>query len=152
MFYTNLLQSAGFRLTKKQPYLSMLPSDTETSKRCLFAGQPKVTDIDPSADYDLLVSEEWRQKFPQRQFLYLQSTLDLEETKASDGDVVLVNCTQIDAALHQDERKLGKKHTQQIETQLQSICSLVTQFCNQNSLNQNIVILIYPDHGSTMIF
>ena len=148
---TNFLQNAGFRLTKKHPYLSMLPSDTETSKRCLFAGQPKVTDTNLLADYDSLISEEWRKNFPQRRFLYLQSTLDLEETKASTGDIIFVNCTQIDYALHQDERKLGKKHTQQIETELQSICSIVTQFCNQNSLNKNIAILICSDHGSTTI-
>ena len=147
----NLLQNVGLRLVQKQPYLSMIPSDTETSKRCLFAGQPKVTDIDPLADYDSLVSKEWQKDFPQRRFIYLQSTLDLEEAKASTGDVVLVNCTQIDAALHQDERKLGKRHSLQIETELQNIATLITQFCNRNSLTNDVLILICSDHGSTLI-
>jgi hypothetical protein len=146
-----LFQNAGFRLAQKQPYLSMLPSDTETSKRCLFAGQPKVTDVNQLSDYASLISEEWQKNFPQRRFRYLPSTFDLEEAKASAGDVILVNCNQIDEALHEDERKLGKKHAQQIEAELLSVATIVIQFCIRNNLAQNISLLICSDHGSTMI-
>jgi hypothetical protein len=146
-----LIQNAGFRLEQKQPYFSMLPSDTETSKRLLFAGQPKLTDINPARDYASLILEEWQKNYPQRRFLYLQSTLDLEEAKAALGDVILVNCNQIDKALHEDERKLGKKHAQQIEAELQSIVAIITQFCYRNNLSQSISLMICSDHGSTMI-
>lgn len=148
---TDLIANAGFSLIRKQPYFSMLPSETETSKRLLFAGQPKLTDVNPNKDYRSLILDEWQKSFPNKRFLYLQSTLDLEEAEASRGDVVLVNCNQIDSALHEDERKLGKKHTQQIEAELQSIVALITQFCNRNDLVQNISIMICSDHGSTMI-
>lgn len=146
-----LIANAGFSLVRKEPYFSMLPSETETSKRLLFAGQPKLTDVNPNKDYRSLILDEWQKNYPQKRFLYLQSTLDLEEAEAFRGDVVLVNCNQIDSALHEDERKLGKKHTQQIEAELQNIVSLITQFCSRNNLAQNISIMICSDHGSTMI-
>src|SRR5208337_17546 len=98
-----------FRLVQKTPYFSMIPSDTETSKRCLIAGQPKTSEI--LLDYDSLISSEWRQCFPDRRFFYLKSTVELENARASIGDVLFVNCIQIDDVLHQDERKLGKRHS-----------------------------------------
>lgn len=148
---TTLIANAGFSLTRKQPYFSMLPSETETSKRLLFAGQPKLTDVNPNKDYRSLILDEWQKNYPHKRFLYLQSTLDLEEAEANPGDVVLANCNQIDSALHEDERKLGKKHSQQIEAELQNIVTLITQFCSRNNLAQNISIMICSDHGSTMI-
>lgn len=146
---TSLLQNHGFRLVQKTPYFSMIPSDTETSKRCLLAGQPKASEILP--DYDSLISNEWRQCFPDRRFIYLRSTLELENAKASIGDVLFVNCIQIDDVLHQDERKLGKRHSVAVEAELQNLANLVTGFFNQNGLTNSALIIICSDHGSTMI-
>jgi hypothetical protein len=146
---TSLLQNHGFRLGQKTPYFSMIPSDTETSKRCLIAGQPKASEI--LLDYDSLISREWQQCFPDRRFLYLRSTVELENAKASIGDVLFVNCTQIDDVLHQDERKLGKRHSVAVEAELQNLANLVTGFFNQNSLTNSALIVICSDHGSTMI-
>jgi hypothetical protein len=146
---TSLLQNHGFRLDQKTPYFSMIPSETETSKRCLLAGQPKASEILP--DYDSLISNEWRQCFPDRRFIYLRSTVELENAKASIGDVLFVNCIQIDDVLHQDERKLGKRHSVAVEAELQNIANLVTGFFNQNGLTNSAQIIICSDHGSTMI-
>ena len=146
---TSLLQNHGFRLVQETPYFSMIPSETETSKRCLIAGQPKASEI--LLDYDNLVSNEWRQCFPDRQFIYLKSTVELENAKASIGDVLFVNCIQIDDVLHQDERKLGKRHSVAVEAELQNLANLVTGFFNQNGLTNSALIIICSDHGSTMI-
>ena len=146
---TSLMQNQGFRIVQKAPYFSMIPSDTETSKRCLIAGQPKASEI--PGDYDTLISNEWRQCFPDRRFVYLRSTVELETAKASLGDVLFVNCTQIDDVLHQDERKLGKRHSVAVEAELQNLANLVTGFFNQNGLTNSALIVICSDHGSTLI-
>ncbi|MGD0496186.1 MAG: hypothetical protein ABSB28_09140 [Candidatus Bathyarchaeia archaeon] len=146
---TSLLQNHGFRLVQKTPYFSMIPSDTETSKRCLIAGQPKASEI--LLDYDSLISNEWQQCFPDRRFRYLRSTVELEDAKASIGDVLFVNCIQIDDVLHQDERKLGKRHSVAVEAELQNLANLATGFFNQNGLTNSAMIVICSDHGSTMI-
>ena len=137
---TSLLQNHGFRLVQKTPYFSMIPSDTETSKRCLIAGQPKASEI--LLDYDSLISSEWQQCFPDRRFFYLRSTVELENAKASIGDVLFVNCIQIDDVLHQDERKLGKRHSVAVEAELQNLANLVTGFFNQNGLTNSALIVI----------
>ena len=106
-----------------------------------------MTDTDQLADYETLLSKEWQKSFPERKISYLESSLDLEEAKASAGDVVLVNCLQIDYALHQDERKLGKRHALQIETELRNITNLISEFCNRNNLSKKILVVICSDHG-----
>src|SRR5665648_105465 len=63
---TNLLQNRGFRQLHRTPYFSMIPSDTETSKRCLVAGQPKASEI--PENYDSLIATDWQQCFPDRHF------------------------------------------------------------------------------------
>jgi GTPase SAR1 family protein len=146
---TSLLQIHGLRLVQKIPYFSMVPSDTEVSKRCLFAGQPKASEV--LLDYDSLVSSEWQRYFPDRHFVYLKSSVDLESTQASVGDVIFVNCTQIDSVLHQDERKLGKRHSVAVEAELKNLADLASGFFNQNALTNNALIIICSDHGSTMI-
>ena len=42
----------------------MLPSETETSKRFLFAGQPKVTDVNPNKDYRFSNIRRMAKEFP----------------------------------------------------------------------------------------
>jgi len=146
---TSLFQIHGFRLAQKTPYFSMIPSDTEVSKRCLLAGQPKASEI--LSDYDSLISNEWQQCFPDRQFIYLRSTIELQSAMASIGDVVFVNCTQIDDVLHRDERRLGKRHSVAVEAELQNLANLVTGFFNKNALANSALIIVCSDHGSTMI-
>jgi hypothetical protein len=77
--------------------------------------------------------------------------VELENAKASIGDVLLVNCIQIDDVLHQDERKLGKRHSVAVEAELQNLANLVTGFFNQNGLTNSALIVICSDHGSTII-
>jgi hypothetical protein len=146
---TSLLRIQGFRLVRDTPYFSMIPSDTEISKRCLLSGQPKASEV-PS-DYDSLVSNEWPPYFPNRHFIYLSNSLELETLTASSKDIVFVNCIQIDHVLHQDERRLGKRHSVAIEDELRNLVNLVTGFFNRNMLTGNAQIVVCSDHGSTKI-
>jgi hypothetical protein len=145
----SLLQSRGLVLGQKTPYLSMIPSDTEVSKRCLFAGQPKMSEV--TLDYDSLIINEWPRYFPDKHFIYLRNSLELETTNASSKDIIFVNCTQIDTVLHQDERKLGKRHSVAVEDELENLVNLATNFLNRNMLINNAQIIVCSDHGSTMI-
>jgi len=146
---TSLLQVEGFRLIQKIPYFSMIPSDTEVSKRCLLSGQPKASEV--LSDYDSLLSNEWPRYFPDRRFMYLRSPLELETLAASFKDVVFVNCIQTDNILHEDERRLGKRHSVAVEDDLRSIVHLATGFFNRNMLANNAQIIVCSDHGSTVI-
>jgi hypothetical protein len=151
--YTDVLISLfhmqGFRLVQNTPYISMIPTDTEISKKCLFSGHPKASEV--SSDYDSLVSTEWPRYFPDKHFVYLRNSLELEKHISSSKDVVFVNCTQIDNVLHQDERKLGKRHSVAIEDELRNLVNLAIGFFNRNLLTSNSQIIICSDHGSTRI-
>lgn len=146
---TSLLQMQGFRLVQVTPYFSMIPSDTEISKRCLLSGQPKASDVLP--DYDSLVSNGWPHYFPEKHFVYLRNSLELETLTASSRDIVFVNCIQIDNVLHQDERRLGKRHSVAVEDELRNLVNLATGFFNRNMLTNNAQIIVCSDHGSTKI-
>ena len=146
---TSLLQMQGVRLIQDTPHFSMIPSDTEVSKSCLLSGQAKASEV--HADYDSLISNEWPQYFPDKHFVYLKNSLELETLAASTKDIIFVNCTQIDNVLHQDERRLGKRHSVAVEDELRNLVNLVTGFFNRNMLTNNAQIVVCSDHGSTKI-
>lgn len=146
----DLFQEQGFYLTLAEPYLSMIPSETEISKKCLLSGIPTYQGIDDKS-YTAIIEKGWVPYFNQPNFRYLSDPGKLKDLKEIDAQTYVVNYRAVDTALHMSSDQLGLPHTKHIQNLLEGFVETVIEFVKRHALEEKIKIHIVTDHGSLRI-
>lgn len=141
--FIDYLTQAGFLAENPVPRISMLPSETEISKRALIGGRlPR--DLEPQADYNKLFWSRC-QGLPVR---YASNEPSLDKLISKDANIYLYQYDALDAASHRFDvhRKQTRRASlqwlaQQVSTSIQS---LQTRF-------DRVVGVVDSDHGSTLL-
>ncbi|MFA7290305.1 MAG: hypothetical protein WC055_15630, partial [Melioribacteraceae bacterium] len=135
-------------MTSSEPYLSMIPSETETSKKCLLAGKSNYSEIDQKNYADIL-DKGWIPYFNSANFIYIPNLDQFEKTSIEKGKSYFVNYHSIDIILHQDQAKLGLTHDKQIYHLLTELVNRVVEIIESKSIVEKTAVHIISDHGST---
>lgn len=146
----DLFQEQGFYLTLAEPYLSMIPSETEISKKCLLSGSPTYQGID-NKSYTAIIEKGWVPYFNQANFRYLSDPGKLDSLQEINAQTYVVNYRAIDTALHMSSAQLGLPHTQHIHNLLVGFVEKVVDFVKKHALEDKIKIHVVTDHGSLRI-
>jgi len=123
--------------------LSMLPSETETSKRALIGGRlPR--DVDPDADYNHLLWARW-ENVPIR---YEKNQPSLDALVSKHASLYVYQYDELDLIAHRfvvDRESTVQSTLQSLATVIAGAVELLrTRF-------DNIIVAVDSDHGSTLI-
>ncbi|MBC8263027.1 MAG: hypothetical protein H8E47_02760 [Anaerolineales bacterium] len=141
----------GFRVVGQvEPKWAPVPTTTEVSKWCLVAGETELQKVQ-GRSYEDILDKDWRGLFEGRQVTYLSRLGDLKKRRRFREDLVLLNYLPIDTVLHKDERQIGTTHTAEVRGYIETLVEVVCQFAKRARVEQDFVIYIASDHGSTKI-
>ena len=146
----DLFQKHGFFLSKVESYISMLPTETEISKKCLLAGAPIYNDID-NKTYKNIIEMGWVPYFNDAIFQYLSDQSKLDNIGEITGHTYVVNYLAIDKALHMSSDQIGIPHLKHISSLLEGFVDTIAEFIDKHDLKKKIAIHVLTDHGSTTI-
>lgn len=145
-----LFEERGYFLTSAEPYLAMLPSETEISKKCLLAGAVGYNAIDDKT-YKGMIEQGWVPYFNDSAFRYVSDIGSLGKIKTIDAATYVVNYLAVDKALHKSADEIGMPHTEHIDHLLLHLVNNVIAFIEKHALQDKIRIHVVSDHGSTRI-
>jgi hypothetical protein len=143
-----LLEDAGFYCSEQTPYLAMLPTCTEVSKKCLFTGSPEPFE---ATGYERPIRDAWQRRLEGRRLHYLAYLGALKEIQERKHDVYFLNHTLVDEALHRSEKELGISHARAVRRRLGDIVEAIEQFARRIGAEQELTVIVCSDHGSTRI-
>lgn len=146
----NLFSENSFLERTRAPYFSMVPSETETSKKCLLSGKTHYNEIDQSS-YEKILNKGWVPFFDSEKFVYLSDIDKFEKTELENGKVYFLNYRPIDDTLHKSSGELGLSHSKQINNLLKDLVERVNDHLDKQNLKEKAVIHVISDHGSTQI-
>ena len=146
--FRQFMRDLAYFCETPEPYLSMLPSATEVSKKCLSVGQPTPF-IDSS--YRSVVEGTWSTFFAPHSFRYLGTPAALQEIKSLDDEVYFLNYLPIDHVLHSDERDEGIPHAEQVRHRLRNLAKQIHHFAQRLQIERKLKVIVCSDHGSTRI-
>ena len=146
----DLFQEKGFYLLNAEPHLAMLPTETETSKKCLLSGAVGYTDIDDKT-YKGMLEKGWVPYFQNNAFRYISDIGSLSQINAIDATTYIVNYLAVDKALHKSQDEIGMTHRKNIQHLLEELVENVVAFIEKHNLGDRIRIHVISDHGSTQI-
>ena len=152
--HSELLQSLFYekdlQKIKIEPYFSMLPSETETSKKCLLSGKSRYIEIDQKTYTDIL-DKGWIPFFNSSNFIYVPNLDEFEKMKLEKGKSYFVNYHSVDVTLHQEKAKLGLTHDKQVKNLLTDLTDRVSNYLAEKNIISDSIIHIISDHGSTKL-
>jgi len=141
----------GFRVVGQvEPKWAPVPTTTEVSKWCLVAGETELQKVQ-GRSYEDILDKDWRGLFVGRQVTYLSRLGDLKKRRQFKEDLILLNYLPIDTVLHKDERQIGTTHTAEIQGYIETLVEVVSQFARRARIEQDLVIYVVSDHGSSKI-
>ena len=146
----DLFQEKGFYLLSAEPHIAMLPTETETSKKCLLSGAVGYTSID-NKTYKGMLEKGWVPYFKNNAFRYISDIGSLGKIKTIDATTYVVNYLAVDKALHRSQNEIGMSHRKNIRHLLDELVDNVLAFINSHNLGDRIRIHVVSDHGSTQI-
>jgi len=147
----DLFQEKGFYLLGAQPYLAMLPTETETSKKCLLSGAVGYTAIDNST-YKGILETGWVPYLSNDNvFRYISDIGKLNQVETLDARAYVVNYLAVDKVLHKSKDEIGMAHSKHVHHLLEELVENVAAFIEKHSLGDRIHIHVVSDHGSTQI-
>lgn len=146
----DLFQERGYFLASTEPYLAMVPSETEISKKCLLAGAVGYQAIDDKT-YKGMIEKGWVPYFNDNAFRYISDIGSLNGINAIDATTYMVNYLAIDKALHKSADEIGMSHRDHIHHLLEKLVENSTTFIEKHGLQESIRIHVVSDHGSTRI-
>ena len=146
----DLFQERGYFLAGAEPYLAMLPSETEISKKCLLAGAVGYQAIDDKT-YKGMIEKGWVPYFNDNAFRYISDIGSLSAIETIDAASYVVNCLAVDKALHKSADEIGMPHRDHIHHLLKKLVENTIFFIEKHGLQENIRIHVVSDHGSTRI-
>lgn len=147
---SGLFQERGYFLSNAEPYLAMLPSETEISKKCLLSAATGYKAID-ELSYTGMLEKGWVPYFGTNAFRYISDIGSLSNIVTVDASTYVVNYLAIDKALHKSADEIGMPHREHIHHLLEKLVENVAAFIDKHSLQENIRIHVVSDHGSTRI-
>jgi len=145
-----LFQERGYYLAVAEPYLAMVPSETEISKKCLLSGAVGYQKIDDKS-YKGIIEKGWVPFFDNCAFRYFSDIGELSKVQHIDSAAYMVNYLAVDKALHQSANEIGIPHRDHVHHLLENLVENCVAFVEKHSLRENIRIHIVSDHGSTRI-
>jgi len=152
--YINILRSLfkqrQFICEEPQGYFSMIPTETDVCKKCLFSGESERVSIKNRA-YKQIIEEDWSIFLSDKKIKYLSNLGALKEKREKEYDMYFLNYCNIDELLHKDEDELGVNHWEKIYDELASLVYLVINFSKRLKIEDKLSIYICSDHGSTKI-
>ena len=146
----DLFQERGYFLAGAEPYLAMLPSETEISKKCLLAGAVGYQAIDDKT-YKGMIEKGWVPYFNDNAFRYISDIGSLSAIETIDAATYVVNYLAVDKALHKSADEIGMPHRDHIHHLLEKLVENTVSFVEKHGLQENIRIHVVSDHGSTRI-
>lgn len=146
----DLFQERGYFLAGAEPYLAMLPSETEISKKCLLAGAVGYQAIDDKT-YKGMIEKGWVPYFSDKAFRYISDIGSLSAINSIDAATYVVNYLAVDKALHKSADEIGMPHRDHIHHLLEKLVENTISFIEKHGLQENIRIHVVSDHGSTRI-
>jgi len=146
----DLFQERGYFLAGAEPYLAMLPSETEISKKCLLAGAVGYQAIDDKT-YKGMIEKGWVPYFNDHAFRYISDIGSLSTIETIDAASYVVNYLAVDKALHKSADEIGMPHRDHIHHLLEKLVENTISFIEKHGLQENIRIHVVSDHGSTRI-
>ena len=146
----DMFQERGYFLAGAEPYLAMLPSETEISKKCLLAGAVGFQAIDDKT-YKGMIEKGWVPYFKDNAFRYISDIGSLSAIETIDAASYVVNYLAIDKALHKSADEIGMSHRDHIYHLLEKLVENTISFIEKHGLQENIRIHVVSDHGSTRI-
>ncbi|MEA3376466.1 MAG: PglZ domain-containing protein, partial [Chloroflexota bacterium] len=141
-------EEAGFYASTTTPYLSMLPTCTEVSKKCLFTGSHSPFE---RTAYGRPILDTWSANLKDRTLAYVPHLGALKEVAAQRPDVAFLNHVLIDDTLHRSEVELGVPHAKEVRRRLSDLVGAVKDFARRIDAERDLVVIICSDHGSTRI-
>jgi len=147
----DLFQEKGFYLLGSEPYLAMLPTETENSKKCLLSGAVGYTAIDDRT-YKGILETGWVPYLSNdNAFRYISDIGKLNQVETLDARAYVVNYLAVDKALHKSKDEIGMAHSKHVHHLLEELVENVAAFIEKHSLGDRIRIHVVSDHGSTQI-
>ena len=146
----DMFQERGYFLAGAEPYLAMLPSETEISKKCLLAGAVGYQAIDDKT-YKGMIEKGWVPYFKDNAFRYISDIGSLSAIETIDAASYVVNYLAIDKALHKSADEIGMSHRDHIYHLLEKLVENTISFIEKHGLQEKIRIHVVSDHGSTRI-
>ncbi|GAP21872.1 hypothetical protein [Leptolinea tardivitalis] len=146
----DLFQERGYFLAGAEPYMAMLPSETEISKKCLLAGAVGYQAIDDKT-YKGMIEKGWVPYFNDNAFRYISDIGSLSAIETIDAASYVVNYLAVDKALHKSADEIGMPHRDHIHHLLEKLVENTILFIEKHGLQENIRIHVVSDHGSTRI-
>ena len=146
----DLFQEHGFYLISSEPYIAMLPSETEISKKCLLSGAVGYTDIDEKT-YKGMLEKGMVPYFGDSAFRYVSDIGSLGALEVLDASVYVVNYLAVDRVLHKSAGEIGMPHREHIRHLLEKLVENVVTFVDKHTLADSIRVHVVSDHGSTQI-
>ena len=140
------LQQQGFFEEEMQQCLSMLPTFTEVSKKCIITGHYEPFE----GGYSDAVRSAWEHKL-EKKVCYLANIIELRQTAERKHDVYFLNYIPIDFILHQADNHTGIAHRQSIQTYLKVLAQDIRAFANRLGADRDLMVVFTSDHGSTRI-
>jgi hypothetical protein len=146
-----LFEQHGYYLSGSQPYVAMLPTETEISKKCLLSGEVGYTHIDDKT-YKGITEKGWVPYFGEDHSLrYLSDIGNLRKVDKIDAKTYVVNYLAVDKALHQSASEIGMPHREHVGHLLAKLVQDVVEFVEEHELQDKVRIHVVSDHGSTRI-
>ncbi|MBC8254081.1 MAG: PglZ domain-containing protein [Ardenticatenia bacterium] len=149
-FYPDLqlqMQYQGYYEQRLSYCLSMLPSCTAVSKKCLMTGH--YAPFEGTA-YKKPVEDAWSTRLD-RLVSYLGSIGELRTISKREHDVYFLNYLPLDITLHQSEHHTGISHAQAIRGYLLSLAQDIRAFGRRIGAERDLMVIFVSDHGSTRI-
>jgi len=146
----NLFSENSFLERSRAPYYSMVPSETETSKKCLLSGKTHYNEIDQSS-YEKILNKGWVPFFESEKFVYNSDVDKFEKTKLEKGKTYFLNYRPIDDTLHKSSGEIGLSHSKQINTLLKDLVERANDHLDKQKLKEDAIVHVISDHGSTQI-
>lgn len=146
----DMFQERGYFLAGAEPYLAMIPSETEISKKCLLAGAVGYQAIDDKT-YKGMIEKGWVPYFNDNAFRYISDIGSLSAIETIDAATYVVNYLAVDKALHKSADEIGMSHRDHIYHLLEKLVENTISFIEKHGLQENIRIHVVSDHGSTRI-
>lgn len=145
--FQSMLQGHGYFCQAARPYLSMLPSATEVSKKAMAVGS--LQPFEGSA-YRKPVEDTWSEHTGRR-VKYLPYVGDLKTIRQRAHDIYILNYMPVDEALHSNTRQTGISHAEAVRGKLRALAGTIHDFALRLGIEDALRVVICSDHGSTKI-
>lgn len=143
-----MMQARGYFLQANAAYLSMLPTATEVSKKCMAVGQPQPFS---GTAYEKPVEKTWAQYFAGKRVKYIPYVGDMKGIHQHEHDIYVLNYTPIDGTLHDDTRQTGLSHAEAVRQHLHNLATTIHAFALRLGIEKRLTVAICSDHGATVI-